>query len=141
MLNAPINIAAHFQILAGTKANLGCKSNSGSPNPLQPAPAFNTSTGKHGNPMPVDIIPEVRHDSIGVMQYLNLNGRNVLCLFDRGANQHLVEGQLAEELAFKVHKKEPCAIGVVSGSTIVTEYGSYQLLLGPTDSGKYHESQ
>ena len=73
------------------------------------------------------------------MQYLNLNGRSVFCLFDRGANQHLVEGQLAEELSFKVYRKEPCEIGVVSGSTVVTEYGSYQLLLGPTASGKYHE--
>ena len=61
----------------------------------------------------MDVIPEVRHDSIGVMQYLNIGGQSVLCLFDRGANQHLIEGKIAEQIGMKVVNREPSSIGVV----------------------------
>ena len=73
------------------------------------------------------------------MQFLNIKGKAVLCLYDRGANQHLVEGKLAEEIGMKVTGTEPSAIGVVSGGKIWTEYGTYQMIIGPTPAGKYHE--
>ena len=139
-LKAPINMASHFQVLAGLKSpSSKPESKSRQLNPLEPVPAFNTNTGKTSEPSIVDVIHEVRHDSIGVMQYLNIGGRPVLCLFDRGANQHLIEGHIAEEIGMKVFNREPSAIGVVSGGRIWTEYGSYQMLLGPTSSGKYFE--
>ena len=138
-LKAPINLASHFQVLAGLKPKGKNLSLSKQPNLLDPTPVFNTSTGKEDKPSPQDIINEVKHDSIGVMQYLNINGKSVLCLYDRGANQHLVVGKLAEEVGMKVTGTEPSAIGVVSGGKIWTEYGTYQMILGPTPSGKYHE--
>ena len=139
-LKAPINIAFHFQVLAGiNSSSIKPESKSRQLNPLEPVPAFNTDTGITSTPSLVDVIPEVRHDSIGVMQYLNIGGQSVLCLFDRGANQHLIEGKIAEQIGMKVVNREPSAIGVVSGGRIWTEYGSYQMLLGPTSSGKYFE--
>ena len=138
-LKAPINMASHFQVLTGLKPKSKDLSRSKKPNLLDPTPVFNTSTGKEEKPSPEDIINEVKHDSIGVMQFLNINGKSILCLYDRGANQHLVEGKLAEEIGMKVTGTEPSAIGVVSGGKIWTEYGTYQMILGPTPSGKYHE--
>ena len=139
-LKATKDMASHFQVLTALKsASSRPESKSRQLNPLEPVPAFNTNTGKTSEPSIVDVIPEVRQDSISVMQYLNIGGRSVLCLFDRGANQHLIEGEIAEEIGMKVINREPSAIGVVSGSRIWTEYGSYQMLLGPTSSGKYFE--
>ena len=138
ILKAPINMASHFQVLAGLKTSKP-ESKSRQVNPLEPVPAFNTNNGKTSKPPIVDVIPEVCQDSISVMQYLNIGGRSVLCLFDRGANQHLIEGHIAEEIGMKVVSKEPSAIGIVSGDRIWTEYGKYKMLLGPTSSGNYFE--
>ena len=138
LLKAPINMASHFQVLAGLKTSKP-ESKSRQVNPLEPVPAFNTNNGKTSKPPIVDVIPEVCQDSISVMQYLNIGGRSVLCLFDRGANQHLIEAQIAEEIGMKVVSQEPSAIGIVSGDRIWTEYGKYQMLLGPTSSGNYFE--
>ena len=138
-LKAPVNIASHFQVLAGLKPKVKPSSLSKKPDLLEPVPVFNTFTGEKDNPRTVDIIPEIKHDSIGVMQFLNIKGKTVLCLYDRGANQHLVEGKIAEEIGMKVTGTEPSAIGVVSGGKIWTEYGTYQMIIGPTPAGKYHE--
>ena len=94
-----MNMASHFQVLAGLEtSSTKPDSYSCQVNPLEPVPAFNTNNGKTSKPPIVDIIPEVCQDSISVMQYLNIGGRSVLCLFDRGANQHLIEGHIAEEI-------------------------------------------
>ena len=139
-LKAPMNMASHFQVLAGLKTSATKPdSKSRQVNPLEPVPAFNTNNGKTSKPPIVDVIPEVCKDSISVMQYLNIGGRSVLCLFDRGANQHLIEGHIAEEIGMKVVSQEPSSIGIVSGERIWTKYGKYQMLLGPTSSGNYVE--
>ena len=115
-LKAPMNMASHFQVLAGLEtSSTKPDSKSRQVNPLEPVPAFNTNNGKTSKPPIVDIIPEVCQDSISVMQYLNIGGRSVLCLFDRGANQHLIEGHIAEEIGMKVVSQEPSSIGIVSG--------------------------
>ena len=88
---------------------------------------------------PSSIHNEVKQSSILVMQYLNINGHIVLCLYDRGANQHLIEGQLAKELNLKLLTKKPSKLSILSGGSVLPTYGSYKMLLGPTDSGKYHE--
>ena len=138
-LKAPVNIASHFQVLAGLRSKSKPASLTKKPDLLKPVPVFNTHTGQEDNPSSVDIVQEIKHDSIGVMQFLNIKGKAVLCLYDRGANQHLVEGKLAEEIGMKVTGTEPSAIGVVSGGKIWTEYGTYQMIIGPTPAGKYHE--
>ena len=139
MLNSPINLACHLQVLAGIKESSKPKSLSRPVNENEAAPIFNTSTGLTEDPHSIDLIPESSEDSIGVMQILSVGGKNLLTLFDRGANQHLIDGQIAEDLKIKVNTQDQSAIGVISGSRIWTGYGMYELFLGPTIEGKYFQ--
>ena len=138
-LNTPVNMSCHLQILAATSKKSAPPSLS---RPVQddiPAPVFNTSTGCEENPGTEDMIKEVNEDSIGVMQILNIGGKATLTLYDRGANQNLISGELAEDLGIKVLTQEQGTIGVVSGTRIWTGYGTYELYLGPTIEGKYYQ--
>ena len=139
LLNAPISLACHLNILAGTKGRSQTGSLSSSVNPEQSAPVFNTTTGCNESPPDIDKIDEINEDNIGVMQTLSLNGQEVLTLFDRGANQHLISGSLAEQLKIKVINQEQSSVGVVSGNRVWTGYGTYELYLGPTTEGKYYQ--
>ena len=138
-LKSPINLASHFQVLTSSLVEPKPKSLSRQPDINESIPVFNTHTGDKDIPSSVDLVPEVLEDSIQVMQYLSIKGKPVLTLYDRGANQHLIEGKLAENLGIKVLHQQPSAIGVVSGGKIWTEYGCYQMYLGPTSDGKYIE--
>ena len=100
---------------------------------------FNTETGEHGDPPDIDLVSEINEDSIAVMQVLNLNGRHVLTLFDRGANQHLIKGELAEELGIQSRIVKPSSIGVLCGDKKWTDSSQYEMFLGPTQAGKYHQ--
>lgn len=139
LLNAPINLACHFQVLGGMKNQTSIDSLSSPVDPNQLPPIFDTSTGDQVDTSPVDLINEVDEDCIGVMQILSIGGKNMLTLYDRGANQNLINGQIAESLNIKVHQREQSSIGVISGNRILTGYGTYELYLGPTTSGKYHQ--
>ncbi len=139
LLNSPINVACHFQVYSSSKQGCKPKTLSRPSDPNQDAQHFNTSTGMEELPSELDKVAEVHEDSIAVMQLLCLKGKPVLTLYDRGANQHLINGSLAEELQIKVNNPEANAIGVVSGGKIWTDYGTYQMYLGPTAEGKYHE--
>ena len=138
-LKAPINMACHFQVLGASKQSSKPATLSRSPDISIPVPIFNTSTGIEEEPRQIDLIQEVCEDSISIMQVLKIRGKSVLTLFDRGANQHLINGKLGEELSLKVLSDEPSTIGVIKGGKIWTEYGMYQFYLGPTPEGKFHE--
>ena len=138
-LKAPITLVSHFQVMSLSKTKERPKSLTSPVNEMELPPVFNTNTGDIEQSQDIDLIDEVREDSIAVMQILNIKGRLVLTLFDRGANQNLVRGRLAEELGFKPINQSVSAIGVISGSQIWTEYGSYQTYLGPNPQGKYFE--
>ncbi len=138
-LNVPVNLACHLQVFAGTKGSSKSKSLSRPVSHNEPAPVFNTSTGLKEDPSPVDLVSECNEDSIGVMQLLSIGGKQLLTLFDRGANQHLIDGETAENLNIKVVNQNQGSIGVISGSRIMTGYGMYELYLGPTVDGKYHQ--
>ncbi len=138
-LNAPISLVSHFQVLATSISEPKPTSLSRLPDVQEQPLVYNTSSGCIDNPPPIDMIPEILEDSIAVMQLLLIKDTPVLALYDRGANQHLIEGKIAEELKIKVINHQPSAIGVVSGGKIWTEYGTYQMYLGPTTEGKYIE--
>ena len=57
----------------------------------------------------------------------------------RGANQHLIDGAIAERLNLKVVDPRNTSLNVVGGGRIWTEYGLYAVRLGPTPKGKFHE--
>ena len=139
LLNSPINVACHFQVYSSAKQGSKPETLTRPSNPKQDAQHFNTTTGMEELPSDPDKVSEVHEDSIAVMQLLCLKGKPVLTLYDRGANQHLINGPLAEELQIKVNNPEANAIGVVSGGKIWTDYGTYQMYLGPTAEGKYYE--
>jgi hypothetical protein len=139
MLNSPVNLVGHLNILSGIKETSKPKPLSRPVDDNEMAPIYNTSTGTVEDPLSIDLVDESSEDSIGVMQILSIGGKNLLTLFDRGANQHLIDGQIAEDLQIKVHSQDQSAIGVISGSRIWTGYGMYELYLGPTTEGKYYQ--
>jgi len=102
-------------------------------------PNFNTCTGDLVEVEPEDTVDEIQEESIFVMQILNISGEDVLTFFDRGANQHLIDGATAERLNLKVVDPRNTPLNVVGGGRIWTEYGLYAVRLGPTPKGKFHE--
>ena len=86
-----------------------------------------------------DQVHEVHEDSFYVMQMLQLKDEDCLTFYDRGANQHLISGELAEKIHAKVVSDRPGKLGIVGGGQIWTEYGKYKMMIGPTTVGEYHE--
>ena len=102
-------------------------------------PSINTSNGET---IVVDddvIVHENPEESFYIMQMFDIRGEECLTFFDRGANQHLIEGSLAEKTNLKVLNPRSTPIGVVGGGRIWTQYGMYCLNIGPTLEGNYHE--
>ena len=106
---------------------------------LAPIPTINTSTGAIMNVDDSMVIPESKEESFYIMQIFDIRGHDCLCFYDRGANQNLVDGELAERANLKVINPRSTPLGVVGGGRIWTEYGMYCLNIGPTESGHYHE--
>ena len=100
---------------------------------------INTQTGNAIDVNRRDIIRESIEEATYILQIFNLRGFDCLSFYDRGANQHLIEGDLAERAKLKVLNPNSVPIGVVGGSRIWTEYGMYSVILGPDNDNKYHE--
>ena len=109
------------------------------PEPNQPTPRIDTSTGERQSVDDSKIIEESDHDAFYVMQILNLGGQDVLTFYDRGANHNMIKGELAEDIDLKVITDQPMNIGVVGGGKVWTSYGTYSLSLGPNPDGFYHD--
>ena len=149
-MQGQIKLAAHLYLVAHSQAdgcavckekNCVCKPTtlSSKVDKKKPTPVINTSTGKEKERRDAKIIEDSDYDSFYVMQLLNLYGTDVLTFFDRGANQHLINGHIAEELGLKVESSRPAAIGVVGGSQFWTKYGTYSVALGPTEDNYYYK--
>ena len=132
-----INIA--YQLKKPKSIKMLSNSRTRAMDPDEPISVYNTKSGVQELNSDEDIIKEPSGNSIQIMQLLNIKGKTVLTMFDTGANQNLVDGKLAEELSIKVIKPEPSLISVISGSKIWTEYGKYNLALGPIKEKDYFE--
>ena len=141
LLKAPVSLASQFQVVVGTRHKSTQKSIAKEPDYTTPPPVFDTSSGTAAKLFPSTVKRESNNESMHIMQILNINNQKVLCLFDRGANQHLVDGQLAHEIGMRVVNKEVSTISVVSGGKVWSDYGTYQMILGPTPTGEYFEIQ
>lgn len=122
--------------------NCACESPPSYSSPVDPdaeIPIIDTATGEAVFVDDDQIIRESNEESMYIMQLLNLRGVDTLAFFDRGANQHLIEGGLAEKLNLKVLDPRSVPIGVAGAGRIWSEYGMYSVILGPTLDGKYHE--
>ena len=146
-IQAPVQLAAHFNLIGHSSVCRSCKSKTckcdritkTSPvNDSLEVPAWNTESGEKVNVKEENLITEVEEDTFYVMQLLKINDQDCLAFYDRGANQHLIEGQFAESIQAKVVCDRPSSLGIVGGGEIWTEYGRYKLELGPNQLGKYY---
>ena len=144
---APLISSSTTKMVAMTKGQKGSKIGesltmptfSSAPNPRSVVPVINTRTGNAVDVNRRDIIRESFEEATYILQIFNLRGFDCLSFYDRGANQHLIEGDLAERAKLKVLNPKSVPIGVVGGSRIWTEYGMYSVILGPDNDNKYHE--
>ena len=107
----------------------------------QSTPAYNSETGKEIDPKKTKILHEADEASVFCMQWIKIRDKPCLVFYDRGSSQHLVSGPLAEEVGMKVLNPRPSTLTVVGGGSKSTEYGLYQMYLGPTDNGEIFEIQ
>ena len=147
-VQGPIKLAAHLHMAAHTNKCPECKTKdcdcrpptlSSKVDPKAPIPIIDTNTGKSVTVPKEKIIPKSKHDAFYIMQLLSMRGRDVLTFYDRGANDHLIEGQLAEDINLKVVNDRSAVIGVAGGGKLWTGYGTYAVILGPTEDGYFHE--
>ena len=147
-VTGPVKLAAHLYLAAHTKCcsdydsdDCSCRKRTRTRkvDSAEETPFIDTSTGETLTISKEKIIPESKQEAFYVMQLLNLRGQDVLTFFDRGANMHLIEGELAEDIDLKVVTDEPITIGVVGGGKISTNYGTYAVHLGPTEDGYFYE--
>ena len=105
-----------------------------------PMTTYDTRDGSIRNIEPSDpIVMPSKEQPFFVMQRLNIGGVEVLTFYDSGANIHLVEGSIAEEIGFTVLDDKCVSIGVVGGGQVWTEYGQYACILGPDANSLYHQ--
>ena len=145
-IQAPVQLAAHLKLIGFNKGCKSCNSSSceckpfsrSSPiNSKMKPPVLNTASGEESQSE--QIVREVEEDSFYVMQLLNLKGEDCLTFYDRGANQHLIDGEMAERIGAKVVCDKPARLGIVGGGQIWTEFGKYKLAIGPTSDGDFYE--
>ena len=110
-------------------------------NPDECTPFFDTRTGNQIDVSEDYIKEDPDEDAVYLLQYLRIGNRDLLIFFDNGANQHLVNGEIAEELMFEVISQKPINVGVAGGGSVSTQYGSYAVGIGPDDDGYYHRIQ
>ena len=143
-----LKLTAHFFMSAHSNSACSCKSLkcnchiaplTRKPDPKEEIPVLDTVTGRDTTVSKDKIIPESNEDSIYIMQMLKMRGQDVLTFYDRGANQHLIDGELAENINLKVVSDEARTLGVVGGGKICTKYGTYAVILGPNEDGCYFE--
>jgi len=149
-LKKPIIVASHCSFIGLSKSCASCKAatrdcncdnatRSSQPDPRATVPTINTQTGKTISVKKHDIIKESEEDSHFIMQVLNMRGKDCLTFFDTGANNNLIDGELAEEINLKVVDSTPSTLGIVGGGRLSTRYGSYKVHIGPTPEEKYQE--
>ena len=105
-----------------------------------PVPAFDTQSGKLCKTTDSIVIKESPEDTVYVSQIISIGGRDVLVFYDRGANYNIIDGELAEELQFKVLTDKPSTMGTLSQSKVVAEYGTYAFCLGSEEESFFQLS-
>lgn len=142
---------ASVNLVAVTMKCHACKSHSSSCHCIAPPslsspvdedadiPNVDTCTGENVDVEEDMIIKESSEESVYIMQLLDMRGSECLTFYDRGANEHLIDGELAERVNLKVITSRNQSVGVMGGGTLWTEYGKYCVRLGPTIDGKFHE--
>lgn len=133
-----LTLAAHFHLSANAVAS-DRPTLSSKPDPDTDIPVINTCTGELIETDEDNIIPESKEDAFYIMQILNLRGQDVLTFYDSGANSHLIDGSLAEDINLKVTSEEGVNIQVVGGNKMWSNYGTYAMTLGPNEDDYYHQ--
>ena len=85
---------------------------------LPPAPTFDSETGEKIPDENLEIHPESSEHSIYLMQNLRIGNSNCLTFFDSGANDHLIDGTLAEKEKLQKISENHADLGVIGGGTI-----------------------
>ena len=106
---------------------------------------FNTQTGAA---RPVDLVKDIvvkssEETPCYIMQMLTFNGQLALTFFDSGANQNLVQAELARNAGFFQSSANPVTITVAGGGELMSADGQYVAVLGACADGRnyYIEAQ
>ena len=105
----------------------------------KPAPSVDSETGKICMVNPERIIPEVGEHSCYLMQTIKIGSSEALIFFDRGANIHIIDGELAKREGLQKVSSVPTNLTVVGGNKVRSNHGTFRFNLGPGDKGEYHE--
>ena len=104
-----------------------------------PAPSIDTKTGLRVQCQEEVISSESTESSIYLMQNLRIGDSNCLTFLDSVVLAHLIEGPLVRNEKLQLISSKTTALGVIGGSSIMTEYCSFRFNLGPGKDGKYHK--
>ena len=105
----------------------------------KPAPSVDSETGRICMVNPERIIPEVGEHSCYLMQTIKIESSEALIFFDRGANIHIIDGELAKREGLQKVSSVPTNLTVVGGNKVRSNHGTFRFNLGPGDKGEYHE--
>jgi len=102
--------------------------------------AYDTTTGL-GRPVTPsdDLMKTSKEIAYYTMQHIRVGRRTLLIFYDSGSNGHLIEGPTAEDLQLDVITDMQVPIGGIGGKVSWSNYGMYQLTLGPDINGRFHQ--
>ena len=141
-----LGVTVRINLLAlpirSTNAQVNFSSRTGPPSCQFPKSCINPSTGKVRN-----MTREEQHNvkkpskdhAMFIMQTLRIGSKDVLTLYDSGANANLIEGGLAEEMKLTVVDNRSITVNVMGGGTVSSEYGTYSCVFGPDNEGELQE--
>lgn len=101
---------------------------------------YDTHSGKYKPLSPThQVVKQVKESAFFLMQTIKIKHEEILVFYDSGANSHLIEGELAEELNLDVVSNESIPIEALGNKTVWSNYGSYSITIGADIYGEYHE--
>jgi hypothetical protein len=108
--------------------------------PSTPNWAYNTQTGTTKKVEAKDrVLTTSNQCACYIMQQLNIAGERALIFYDSGANNNLVEFELAQDADFQLLSSNSVSFKVAGGGSVKTDRGQFSAILGPDVNGDYQD--
>jgi hypothetical protein len=108
--------------------------------PSTPNWAYNMQTGTTKRVEAKDrVLTTSNQCACYIMQQLNIAGERVLTFYDLGANNNLVEFELAQDADFQLLSSNSVSFKVAGGGSVKTDRGQFSAILRPDVNGDYHD--
>ena len=131
VLKMPGKVCHHQKKTVNCSACFGKESASGSSpvDRFQKIPCYDPMTGSPVTCEDIRVVKDADHDSVYILQEIEMNKSDALLFYDTGASGNCVRGAFAERHEFKVLDSRSVPVGTIGAGSIYTGFGTYSCRL------------